>query len=496
MTINELLRTVASRWQVAVAILALGIALSGVFVLIRTPDYSAQTSLFVSTQDGGSVTQAFQGAQLSEQRVKSYSELATSDRVMLGVVAQLGLQSSIEDLRGTVEATNAIDSVIINITATDSDPLLAASLADAVASQTSQLITELERPEDSANQPTVAVRVIQPASIPQESSSASWAVVLAAGVLAGASLGIGGALLASAVDTTIKNTDDLTRSSGFPVLGTTVKDKTSFAPATVVLDHPQSIAAESYRKIRTNLNFVQVDRRLTTLLFTSPSPNEGKSTTAISMAIAHASGGSRVLIIDADLRRPTIGYILGLESTVGLTSVLTGQVQVSRAIQTWRGGTLDVLASGVVPPNPSELLSSHQFRALIDELKKRYDLIIVDAPPTTPVTDAVALAPIVDGVILIAKYKSTRRPYVNSFASAMQVVEANIVGSILTSVPHYANRAEYRSYISEAEATKAQTSERTRFSSRESSITASSNAATAKMPASSPNRFGRQQGKE
>jgi len=181
---------------------------------------------------------------------------------------------------------------------------------------------------------------------------------------------------------------------------------------------------------------------------TSSVPGEGKTTTLCNMAIAMAAAGSRLLVIEGDLRRPKVADLLGVERSVGLTSILAGQVRVEQAIQSWAGGRFDVLASGPLPPNPSELLASEHTKALLAELREKYDVVLIDSPPLLPVTDAAAVAPATDGAILVCRFKQTSQGQVKAAVDTLEAVSVPLLGTVFTMVPASGPRAyaQYNSY--------------------------------------------------
>ena len=188
-------------------------------------------------------------------------------------------------------------------------------------------------------------------------------------------------------------------------------------------------------------------------MVTSSMPGEGKTTTLCNLAIAMAAAGSRILVIEADLRRPKVADLLGVERSVGLTNVLAGQVRVQQAIQPWAGGRFDVLASGPLPPNPSELLASEHTEDLLEELREQYDMVLLDSPPLLPVTDAAAVAPATDGAILICRYKETSQTQVKAAVAALEAVSAPLLGTVFTMVPSSGPRAyaKYNAYYRTAQ---------------------------------------------
>ena len=185
------------------------------------------------------------------------------------------------------------------------------------------------------------------------------------GLLAGLAVGVGGALARNALDVSVKSPEQLKEAAGAPNLGTIAYDAQVPKRPLIVREDPQSPRSEAFRQLRTNLQFVDVDNPRKVIVVTSSMPGEGKTTTIVNLAIALASAGARVLLIEADLRRPKVADLLGMERTVGLTNVLSGRIAAEQVIQPWGDGALDVMASGPLPPNPSELLASRHMTMLI-----------------------------------------------------------------------------------------------------------------------------------
>ncbi len=192
----------------------------------------------------------------------------------------------------------------------------------------------------------------------------------------------------------MRTPEQLREAVGAPNLGFVAFDAGVPKRPLTVHEDPQSPRAEAFRQLRTNLQFVDVDEPPRTIVMTSSVPGEGKTTTLVNLAIAVSSAGRRVLVIDADLRRPKVADYLGLDGSVGLTNLLAGPLGLGLAIQPWAGGAFDVIASGPLPPNPSELLGSRQMRELLESVRDDYDLILLDSPPLLPVTDAAARRPV------------------------------------------------------------------------------------------------------
>jgi capsular exopolysaccharide synthesis family protein len=203
----------------------------------------------------------------------------------------------------------------------------------------------------------------------------------------------------------------------------------------ITLTHPRSPIAEAYRSLRTNLEFSSLDRPLRTLIVTSAAPEEGKSTTLANLAVTMAQAGKRVILADADLRRPVQHKLFGLHDAPGLTNlVIDGDASREPPLQPTGVPNLQLLASGPLPPNPSELLSSRRMTEIIAGLAERADVVLFDAPPVIAVTDAAVLASRVDGVLLVIYAGKTRREYVEKARALLDKVNAHVVGAVLTNV--------------------------------------------------------------
>ena len=202
----------------------------------------------------------------------------------------------------------------------------------------------------------------------------------------------------------------------------------------IVEKNPKSIAAESYRTLRTNIKYSSFDKEMKRILFTSSIPGEGKSTTAGNIALAFAQEEKKVIIIDCDLRRSNVHKEFKISNRTGLTNVLIHKDDISKHIQNYNK-FLDILTAGIVPPNPSEMLSSNAMSDLLNHLEKLYDVIIIDSPPIKAVTDAQILSRIVDGVVLVVRSGFSKKEAVLETKAEIEKVGGKIIGTVF-------NRAE------------------------------------------------------
>lgn len=262
------------------------------------------------------------------------------------------------------------------------------------------------------------------------------------GVLAaivGLLLGVGLAFLFEYLDDSIKGREDMERAvGGLPVLGLVplvVNWKDRGRPMVVSIAEPKSSAAEAYRALRTSVQFMGLDRPLRIVQMTSPAASEGKSTTLANLAVALAQAGERVVMVDCDLRRPRIHHFFGLSNDVGFTSVLVGDAPLSSALQTVEGqDRLRLLASGPIPPNPSELLSGRRSAEIFSALQAESDIVLVDCPPVLPVTDATVLAGRVNATLLVATAGTTSRSALQHAYGSLRQVNAPIIGTVLNGI--------------------------------------------------------------
>ncbi|MBW0127724.1 polysaccharide biosynthesis tyrosine autokinase [Pseudonocardia oceani] len=442
MTPRQYLRVLREHWTTAVAVVLLTVAAAGALAAVRPPAYTATLTTYVSARPSAAEDSAYQGGLLSQQRVTSYVELVRSERVARTVIEDLRLSETPSALASRISSTSVPESVLIGIAVEDRSPVRAAELANAVGQAFIALVDDLERPT-GGGEAEISVRVVDPAEPPGAPSGAGPAVYLAVGLLLGLGLGVAAAMARHGLDTSVKSVEQLAAVARAPVLGTVALDPRVRDRPLAVRDSPRSPEAEAYRHLRTNLRYIRVGSACKVIVVTSSVVGEGKTTTVCNLAISLGSAGNKVLVVDADLRRPKVAELLGLEGAVGLTTVLSGRVPVGSAIQRWSGGDVDVLASGPLPPNPSELLASAEMEALLREVRETYQYVLVDSPPLLPVTDAAVLAPATDGAILVCRYRRTRTAQVTAARDALETISASLLGTVFTMAPQAAAPPPY-----------------------------------------------------
>jgi len=432
--LHQTLRVLRSGWWVVVLVTLLGVAAAAGVVLTTTPEYTADTRLFVSTTNStDDLTAAVQGSVLAQARVASYASYLTDLQLAQAVVDDLDLPMTADELSDEITATVVPDTVILDVTVTDESPERAQAIAESIGTQFNSLIADIETPEGQTTSP-IRTAVIAPPELPEAPSTPKTTQDLAVGLLLGLVLGCALVLVRHRMDTRIRTSDQAAEIGRGPGLGVVPQDDQLSEGGPVVHDR-EAPSAEAFRQLRTSLDFVDVDSPPRTILVSSSLPGEGKTTVAVNLALALAAAGRRVVLVEADLRRPRVTRYLGLVSGAGLTSVLNGSAGLDDVLQPVGDGALQVLAAGPTPPNPGELLASGQMQRVVAELLDRVDVVLLDGPPLLPVSDAGGLAPSTDGVVLCVRYGQTTTQELTTAARTLERVGARTLGTVFTFVP-------------------------------------------------------------
>jgi len=434
MTIQEFIRVLRVRWMIICATVVVGVLAAVAVNLLTTPLYEASTRLFVSTSSGSSTADLYQGNRFSQERVVSYTELLMGETLARRTIDKLGLDMSPEELQENVKASAKLDTVLISVAVKDESPVRARDIADALSDEFVVMVRELETPEDGTK-PDARVIVEQRASIPDEPVSPKKTQNLLVGLAFGTLVGVGLALLRDLLDNTVKDRETVEELTGVGLVGTIPLAKERRSEPAISYDNDNSAIAESFRKLRTNLQFLAVDNPPRVLVVTSSMPGEGKSTTAINIALALAEAEHNVVLVDGDLRRPRLDKYFDVVGSVGFSTVLAGGATLDDVVQKTRFPGLSVLTSGPIPPNPSELLGSLAAKKILDELRGKFDYVVVDSAPLLAVTDAAVIATNADGVLIISRYGQTKRDQLAHAVGSLQSVGAPLLGAVLTMTP-------------------------------------------------------------
>ncbi len=439
MDLRDFYRLILRNLPLVLSSTLLGLIASAAITYSMTPMYQAKVQLFVSTPSSAlDVSALVQGSSFSQQRVKSYAQIVNGPETLKPVILALKLKDSYEQLSKRVSATAPLDTVLISITVTDKNPYLAARIANAIGQQFSITANGLEASQ-SESAAAIKVSLVKTASLPGAPSSPNTALNLLLGLLLGFGLGISLSTLKIIFDNTIKNEDNL---DGTAVLVAIQFDESALVNPLISNISRYAPRTESFRQLRTNLQYVRPESPPKVIAISSAVPGEGKTSTSINLALSMASSGVKTFLIEADMRRPKFQeYLKIAEKRPGLSEILSGKTQgdlATRVAQNsfaWGETTLTVLTSGATPPNPTELLDSGTFKELLNFARENFDFVIIDCPPTLLVADASVIAVNSDGAVIVTKVAKTR---INQFLGArenLNSVGAVVLGSILNMVP-------------------------------------------------------------
>lgn len=442
--LQDYLNVIRKRWIIIAAVALVTLGLAAAYTTLSPRTYAATAEFFVSTSSEDTTSALQQGATFTQARVKTYSQLLDSPKVLDPVIKQVGLTTTPDKLADQVTSTIPLDTPIIDVTVTDSTPAGAQRIAAAVGNVFPQTIQELERKGTQAS--PVKVTIVKEATADAAPVSPKPTRNLALGLVLGLLLGFGVALLRDMLDKSIKSQRDLETVTDRTILGSIAFDADAKAHPLIVQVDPHSQRAEAFRSLRTNLQFVDVANPAKSIVVTSSLPGEGKSTTAANLALSLAETGLKVVVIEGDLRRPRLLDYLGFEGSVGLTDVLVGRVEVDDVLQPFGRTGLRLLGAGPIPPNPSELLGSANMEQLVADLAERFDYVIIDAPPLLPVTDAAVLSTLVDGALVVVGADVVEREHVRRALDTLDQINASLLGLILNRVKAKEIGAGYGTY--------------------------------------------------
>ncbi|MBE0410941.1 MAG: polysaccharide biosynthesis tyrosine autokinase [Anaerolineales bacterium] len=498
------------RWAWLLGLATVLAALTAFVVASRTtPTYQA-SALVQIIEAPSTKTVDMSVLQTSERLARTYVETMTTRPVLERVIENLGLVMNTSSLRDAINAQPLRDTQLIRVQVEHTDPVLAALIANALVTEfaeqnreeqairfaasklnlenqlvqlevqmdeTRAALQELgfsgeERAERDRLEASLAQQSQTYASLLQsyeqvrltEAQTTSTVVLKEPAVAAttpirprtatntalasvvGLMLAVGVVFLIEALDDTLRNPDDVVRHLELPVLGIIAShDIVDGKPAATY--QPRSQVAEAFRSLRTNLDFASVDHPLESILVTSPSPDEGKSTVAANLALVMAQGERKVAIIDADLRRPSIHKLLGLPNRFGISGLFVmRQVQLDGALRASEIPNLFTMTSGKTPPNPAELLGSARMGEILEQVKSVVDVVVIDCPPVLAVTDSSVLAPRLDGVLLVLKPGTTKIAAARQAVEQLRRVGAPLLGVVLNEVKITQSRYKYHSY--------------------------------------------------
>lgn len=466
---------VLKRHAVVIVLTAMLFALGGLMgtVLFMTPQYAASATMIVNTRQDVTANVTSDQINSAQKLVSTYSIIIKSDKVLDQVIWNLSLNLSYEELNKKVAVSGVDDTQVMEITVTDANPESARRIAEEITVVAPNAIIEAVE--------AGSVKVISAARVSNVPVSPSKSKNTAMAGLIGLVLSAGLMIVRELLNNTIKTDEDVQKKLELNVLGViplvTLPGEKPQKKKKNKKDGPKHASnrrlisitskgvpfnyVESFKSLRTNLNFMAVSSECKVIMVTSTVAEEGKSGVTINLATSMAESGKKVVIIDADLRKPIIHRYLHISNKrgMGLTGVLSGSVSLGDALLNSNEYGFHVLPSGAIPPNPAELLGSNKMRALIQKLSEVYDYVIIDTPPVSVVTDAAVVGAYVDGALLVVRQDFANTEIVQLAKRNLESTNVHILGTVLnefdarttarTSAYSYSYYYNYNYYSSE-----------------------------------------------
>jgi polysaccharide biosynthesis transport protein len=454
-------------------------AVALVYSLLQTKEYTASASLLFGTQSLEARLFGFEPTGDPQRETATNLKLVSVDQVAVRTAHAMdvpGLTPS--DVRNAVAVTPEGESELIAIEATDTSPTLAARIANEFASQYISFSRDEEKGkieeakslveakldelppferegtagevlsrrirqlEALAAVQTGKAELAQPATVPSSPSSPRTSRNVALGILLGGLLGIGLALGREQFDRRLRDLEDVDEILQLPVLGTIPRSRAIADRGAGAALTPTGAEGEAFRMLRASLHYFNVDRTVTSILVTSAAAQDGKTTVAWNLALAEARAGTRILYIEADLRRPSLAAALGIGDEDGLSLVLAGVSQPTGALRTIQG--VDVISAGPLPPNPAELIESKRMSELLQWAEAEYDRVIVDTPPSAVVADAVPLFKQIGGIAVVVRLRESPREPLEQLKDQLVNTSAPVLGIVVNGVEGSTDSSYYR----------------------------------------------------
>ncbi|RSX50192.1 polysaccharide biosynthesis tyrosine autokinase [Bifidobacterium callimiconis] len=438
MTILGLFKAIKRHIIPAVIVFAVVAAGMGVYAFTRVPMYSATATVFASYKSdagagGDAMSQRYSATSYIDTQLKSYPNLVKTEAILQPVIDELGLHVTVDELAANVEATQPDETYMVDITATDPDAQQAAKIANAVAkSLKDQVSTTLYSSDSSVTSP-INLSIVQSAQVPKWPSSAGKKNLIAAGAALGIIMGALWAIILDFLDKKIRQASDLQEIMDVPILGSLTRNDVYAGKAPVIISRPASREAEEVRRLRMNLTYVMPDNgeHPNLIVITSAGVSEGKTTTAVNLAAAYAEAGKKILLIDADLRNPSVAKALSMNGAVGLSQLLTYQVKSTDAIQQYWKENFHVLPAGKRAPNPGILFNSKAMKSLLDQVSGLYDYVIIDTAPLKVANDAAVFVKEGATMLFVSGLGHGEKNDVRAAVEELETLDVTVAGAVL-----------------------------------------------------------------
>lgn len=430
MELSDLSRAVARRWWVVAAALVLGLAIGFISNAITQPIYRSQVVFFVVAPTADRLS-ALEADNLVRGRITSYASLVTSDRFLEQIVTATGDTITKQQAASSISAFGDPSTLLLNVDVDNADPQLSLAMASAVATNFGVTVNRLEGRSQTAESETV-LNVVSGPTLSPSPVAPRKSLNLGVGGILGLAVGLGLVIALQRGDRSIRREAQL--GVALPVLATMPKDRVVKKPIKMMLTHSNSVLDEAARRLRTSIQFHPRSQELQVLAVTASQPGDGTTTTSMVLAKAVSETGKKVLLVEANLRLPDVASRLGLPADLGLVDVLTGNSDIAGAIQKTDNNKLDILVAGQHTDRPSELLSGG-ISELLQELRRLYDVIVLDTAALATWTDAALVAAAADGTIIVARHGRTSSAMLEAAKQSLASVRAEVLGTVLNAQP-------------------------------------------------------------
>ena len=437
MEIRDYLRMLRRGWPAVVLITMLFVGVAAGYLALAPKRYDATTVLFVSAANPKSINDLQQGAQFSRSAAITYAEIIDSVTVLGPVAERLRPQMNVAELVDMVQskprrtAGSVPDTTLIDITVSAPQRGQVATIANAVGLRATQVIPDLE--DTASGRDLVQIQQIRQAVEPTHAASPNTKGTIALGFVVGLFVGLAVTIVAQALDNRIRRVEEIRQLADVPLLAALPRLKRAERRGLVVRDRPSSEAGEAFRTLRTNISFLGSEDR-PSLLITAVSGDRDSPQVPVNLAWTLAQTGQRILLIDLDLRRSTVGDMLGIQSGTGMSDVLAGQQSVLAAIRPTEHRCLSVVLSGTAQPSPSELLSAPLMGEVLTWMERNYDHVILHAPPLLSYTDAAVVSGLVGGTLITVAAGSTQAQQLTTALITLANIRVKPLGLVLTHV--------------------------------------------------------------
>lgn len=457
-TLADLMMMIRKHVIMVIVVFVVVVAAVAAYTFTTPKKYSATAELLamsgqgaVGEANGNSASQYSAISSYLNSQIVIYPQLAKTETVLDSVIDDLNLDMTVDEVAALITVSNPSDTLMVDITAETPEPELSQQLADAVADSLSkQVSTSMETMDEERN--PVLLSVVQRAQVPESASSPNVKLYLAAGVVAGLILGVCCAIVREMLNTKVEEPSEVRAVVGASSLGTVPQDELLEGSRPMVVSRPGGPLAEEFRRIHTNLSFLSTDRvdeHGQVLVFISSTPSEGKTTVAVNVAAALAEDGAKVLLIDADLRHPSVANRLDIEGHVGLAHVLSGQMMPKDVVQSYWKPNFHVLAAGKRPANPSILLNSETMAKLVSQARTQYDYVIIDTAPLSVSSDGAMFGRWTNGVVLVTGKSVCEKKDLAEACVTLESANVPVLGFVFNLADPKKNSGDYYYYYDE-----------------------------------------------